>query len=482
MKETCDKKKMMVHPQKCLMPWGCGGTVRKDSYIAEVLILVILQKICFVLEPSKWQNLYENICETMLQFKLIERIHDIGEFPISLNFLKIANHLKEFIGSLEPYKLEATTHTTLFVHSLLQILWKLAEPERDNLDNIESELETLLNQAFLNNDSSALEGLQMICLEYQRKLLQMFFIVRTGKVTTKTLCELFSSQYLQEFHEKKEIGSGGAGEVFAAQHRLDKIVYAIKKIKLNWTSANDVIQHLAEVKILASLNHPNVVDYKTVRLELLLAPHQQAISDTSTDESGSSKEAALVHSESTNTSDSDFIEFKDEVKNDQVLECVESVLTPGSDEFNESESNSESVDHLVENIPANDFKVGSLHPQFNLELVLYIQMFFLPMTLKDYLEQQKGTSLHIDIVKDIFMQLVNGLNHVHNKNYIHHDIKPSNILVKMVGTRRIHVCLADFGLACINKHGHTGEGFGTPLYAAPEQLEGRCTPKVRLFT
>lgn len=43
------------------------------------------------------------------------------------------------------------------------------------------------------------------------------------------------------------------------------------------------------------------------------------------------------------------------------------------------------------------------------------------------------------------------------------------------------VQLGDFGLACPLQSARHSLAFGTKLYAAPEQLSGKCDPKVNLF-
>ena len=86
------------------------------------------------------------------------------------------------------------------------------------------------------------------------------------------------SRYRSEFEEKSALGSGGFGTVFQCKNALDSREYAIKKIKIVSQLSLDgtVTKHfsqklhrvLREVKILALLDHPNIVRYYTAWLEV----------------------------------------------------------------------------------------------------------------------------------------------------------------------------------------------------------------------
>jgi len=68
--------------------------------------------------------------------------------------------------------------------------------------------------------------------------------------------------------------------------------------------------------------------------------------------------------------------------------------------------------------------------------------------------------------KAILVQVLRGLQHLHEHGVVHRDIKPGNILFTTQGEIKI----ADFGLSAIVKEGEstvTGQ-YGTPYYAAPE--------------
>jgi len=71
---------------------------------------------------------------------------------------------------------------------------------------------------------------------------------------------------------------------------------------------------------------------------------------------------------------------------------------------------------------------------------------------------------------EIILEVAAALAYAHERNTIHRDIKPDNIMV----TRGGHAKLADLGLARVTQEGltqltGTGTSMGTPMYMAPEQ-------------
>ncbi|GLV55258.1 hypothetical protein KDH_21050 [Dictyobacter sp. S3.2.2.5] len=92
-------------------------------------------------------------------------------------------------------------------------------------------------------------------------------------------------------------------------------------------------------------------------------------------------------------------------------------------------------------------------------------------------------------IVELFASISQALDYAHRKNIVHRDIKPSNILLDSTNTEINAMgepILSDFGLVkIIGAQGPTEMGalMGTPLYIAPEQVQGgEITPKSDLYS
>lgn len=96
-------------------------------------------------------------------------------------------------------------------------------------------------------------------------------------------------------------------------------------------------------------------------------------------------------------------------------------------------------------------------------------------TLRAHLEARG--SLDCDEVRCIVSQVAAGLEAAHERNVVHRDVRPSNILIEEGSGRAV---LSDFGLAALLATGEdpgprltrTGEVVGNPVYVSPEILAG----------
>ena len=111
--------------------------------------------------------------------------------------------------------------------------------------------------------------------------------------------------------------------------------------------------------------------------------------------------------------------------------------------------------------------------------LFYMVMEYLPgQTLKQYIDQ-RGV-LEVDEALDIAMQICNAMQHAHQNNVIHRDIKPQNVILSREEDGHIHVKVMDFGLAkpVTSATRTMMDGvLGTVQYISPEQARGDAAGK-----
>jgi serine/threonine-protein kinase len=88
-------------------------------------------------------------------------------------------------------------------------------------------------------------------------------------------------------------------------------------------------------------------------------------------------------------------------------------------------------------------------------------------SLDDYVADTRGG---VETILGAVYKIALALQQIHEKGWLHRDVKPSNILVGRDG----EPYLSDFGIARLLSHEHEedndDETAGTPMYMAPEQL------------
>ena len=67
---------------------------------------------------------------------------------------------------------------------------------------------------------------------------------------------------LNDFIKEKELGSGTFGSVYLVRRKEDNQIYALKTVTFDKLNKREQENSLNEVRILASVNHPNVIGYK----------------------------------------------------------------------------------------------------------------------------------------------------------------------------------------------------------------------------
>ncbi|XP_063170992.1 eukaryotic translation initiation factor 2-alpha kinase 1 [Candoia aspera] len=344
------------------------------------------------------------------------------------------------------------------------------------------------------------------------------------------LFEAQTSRYVNEFDEISRLGKGGYGTVYKVRNKLDGQFYAIKKILIKKATKQDCMKVLREVKVLAQLQHPNIVGYHTAWMEhvqpagpkgeynlwasfrlldlplLKMSSGQgnseysciQEMEDSSIIFANQSPEDSLSRNSEGNDADACALplgthdssgendmtsELRDSGNHQSILHCY----NQNRDQENANDSCSD-----------EDSQKMSWHQPCTTKyhLMLHIQMQLCETSLCNWIATRNDTCLrgtgdsspyhHIEKhwTLKIFQELLEGVYYIHNMGVMHRDIKPRNIFLQ--GPDH-HVKIGDFGLACReiieedtarllsaeknNVFTHTS-GVGTCLYASPEQLQG----------
>lgn len=80
---------------------------------------------------------------------------------------------------------------------------------------------------------------------------------------------IFGTRFTQDFEELGVLGKGGYGIVYQCRHKLDGVVYAVKKVPVSESRQQQILlrgqseidELLSELRTLAQLDHPNIVRY-----------------------------------------------------------------------------------------------------------------------------------------------------------------------------------------------------------------------------
>ncbi|KAI7850637.1 kinase-like domain-containing protein [Circinella umbellata] len=270
----------------------------------------------------------------------------------------------------------------------------------------------------------------------------------------------FNEGYYEKFFvERKKLGRGFRGSVFLCEHELDGVKlgkYAVKKVAVG-NNHSWLVKMLREVHLLERLHHPNIINYKHAWLEYnRLTPFGPEIP------------CLFILMECANGGN--------------LEEYMEPEILPTSDskQSNKSEKpksakqrKRERIRRQLQEHQQEDTSTSSSHHS----------------TQKRLLSMQEILSLFLDIVE--------GLAHLHQQNIVHRDLKPPNLLLKWDERKGSHdqsnewrgafgfrgiprVLISDFG-ECEDLEGvpdadRTG-ATGTLEFMAPEHV--RLDPRGR---
>jgi len=67
---------------------------------------------------------------------------------------------------------------------------------------------------------------------------------------------------IRDFNVIKKLGEGSFGTVYLVKRLSDGQLYAMKKVRIYGMNEKDKGNALNEIRLLASVNHENVIEYK----------------------------------------------------------------------------------------------------------------------------------------------------------------------------------------------------------------------------
>ena len=105
-----------------------------------------------------------------------------------------------------------------------------------------------------------------------------------------------------------------------------------------------------------------------------------------------------------------------------------------------------------------------------IEHIYFIQEYIESGSLGQFIRKSK-TCLPSKTVKEISMQIIEGIYEIHKFGILHRDLKLENILIDDKDSNNLKLKLIDFGLSkVVLENKNTNECYGTFLYSAPEVL------------
>ncbi|GET90818.1 protein kinase, putative [Leishmania tarentolae] len=283
---------------------------------------------------------------------------------------------------------------------------------------------------------------------------------------------------MEEYNIKRKIGDGAQGVVYEVVHRVSKTSYAMKVICC--TDQEQVNMALKEIKVLLQLRHPSIVSY----VDFFLVFNSVKLRR----EFAAQSEGACASGE---LNDAQQREARVQQEEGSLLPCSlsNSELKPATAENPSNEATGKSQGGATRFVPTSllskNRQQAGAHWLGEEEIAVCLVMELcsngdMQGLVRETRQEFMTTGTHSITEAQVLSwleQAAAALQFIHEKGFLHRDLKPTNIFFDEYK----NVKIGDFGLAATIGLGRNS-AVGTPYYLAPERmLQQRYGGKVDIW-
>ena len=234
----------------------------------------------------------------------------------------------------------------------------------------------------------------------------------------------YYSRFHTDFEVVELLGKGGFGEVFKVRNKVDRLYYAVKRIKLTRKNHAMNAKIIKEVSFIAMLHHRYIVRYYQAWIE--------GEENTDAAAQAASKSPAATKPKTKAPKPPGLVRRKSAKSNYELAggEDDEDWLAsshPSTRVANDDEDDDDESDEDDDDDEEDDSKTAA--PVAAGRQYLYIQMEYCAnQTLRDVIDSKTAS---MEDCWRLFRQLLEAVAYIHKRGVLHRDLKPANVFISL---------------------------------------------------